>query len=63
LDRDSLPVDSTEIRILKQRDKIRFNSLLQGTDRRRLESQVRLEVLCDFTDETLEGEFTDEKLG
>jgi hypothetical protein len=56
-------MDSTEIRILKQRDEIRFNSLLQGTDRRRLESQVRLKVLCDLTDETLEGEFTDEKLG
>jgi hypothetical protein len=28
-----------------------------------LESQVRLEVLCNFTDQALEGQFADQKLG
>ena len=36
---------------------------LKSTDGRRLEAKVRLEVLGDFTDETLEGELSDQELG
>jgi len=40
---------------LKQGDEVSFNSFLQSTDGRRLESQVGLEVLSNFSDETLES--------
>ena len=36
---------------------------MESTDSRRLEAQVRLEVLGDLTNETLEGELSDEELG
>jgi hypothetical protein len=54
-------MNSTQIGILKQRNEISFNSLLQSANSTRLESQIGFKVLCDFTNETLEGEFADEK--
>jgi len=36
---------------------------LKSTDGGRLEAEVALEVLGDFTDKTLEGKLADEKLG
>ena len=39
----------------EQGDEVSLNSFLQSTDGRRLESQVGLEVLSDFSDETLES--------
>ena len=39
----------------KQGNEVSFNSFLQSTDSRRLEAQIRLEVLSDFTDKTLES--------
>jgi hypothetical protein len=36
---------------------------LKGADGGRLKAQVGLEVLCDFTDETLKGELADKELG
>lgn len=63
LDRDTLSVDGAQVGILKQRDEISLDGLLEGTDGGRLEAKIRLEVLSDLTDETLEGEFADEELG
>ena len=37
-------------------------SLLQSQDSRRLEAEVGLEILGDFTNEALEGELPDEEL-
>ena len=48
--------------VLKQADQISLDGLLESTDSRRLEAQVRLEVLGDLTNETLEGELSDEEL-
>jgi hypothetical protein len=56
-------MNSTQISILKQRNEIGFDSLLQSADSTGLESQIGFEVLCDFTNETLEGEFADEEFG
>jgi hypothetical protein len=39
----------------EQGDEVSFNSFLQGTDGARLESQVSLEILSDFSDETLKS--------
>jgi len=63
LDGDALGVDGAEVGVLEQRDEVSLNRLLEGADGRRLEAEVRLEVLGDLADETLEGELSDEELG
>jgi len=45
----------------KQGDKIGFDGFLQSADSARLESQICLEILSDFTNETLEGQFANEQ--
>ena len=52
---DTLHVDSTEVRVLEKRDKVCLSSLLKSADSRRLEVKVRLEILGDLVNETLEG--------
>jgi len=54
-------VDRRKIRVFKQRDKVCLGSLLQRHDGRRLESEVRLEVLSDLTDKSLEGQLPDQE--
>ena len=61
-DGDSLGMDGTQVSVFKQTNKIGLTSLLQGHDGRALEPEVSLEVLCNLTDKTLEGELTDEEL-
>ena len=56
-------MNSTQIRILKQTDKICLDGLLKGTNSTALESQIGLEILGNFPDETLEGELADQELG
>ena len=56
LDGDTLGVDGAEVGVLEERDEVSLNGLLESTDGGRLEAEVGLEVLGDFTDETLEGE-------
>jgi hypothetical protein len=56
-------VDSAQVGVLEEGDKVGLNGLLESTDSRALEAKVRLEVLSDLTDETLERELADQKLG
>lgn len=56
-------MDGAQVGILKEGDEVCLNGLLESTDGGRLEAEVRLEVLCDFTDQTLEGKLADEELG
>ena len=35
---------------------------MKGTNSRRLESEIRLEILSNLTNQTLEGELSDEEL-
>jgi hypothetical protein len=53
----------SQVGIFEERDKVCLSRLLEGHDSARLESEVGLEILCNFTDETLEGELSDEELG
>jgi hypothetical protein len=46
-----------------QRNKVCLNRLLKSTDSGRLEAKVRLEVLGDLANQTLEGKLSDEELG
>ena len=63
LDGDTLGVDGAKVGIFKEGDKVGFDRFLEGTDSGGLEAEVRLEVLGDFTDQTLEGELADQELG
>ncbi|KAF8415516.1 histone, partial [Boletus edulis BED1] len=67
LDGNTFGMDSCKVGILEQRDKVSLSSLLQCHHSRRLEAQVKqtthLEVLCNFTNETLERQLANEQLG
>ena len=56
-------MDGAEVGVLEERDEVSLNRLLESADGRRLEAEVRLEVLGDLTNQTLEGELADEELG
>jgi hypothetical protein len=62
LDGDTLGVDGAEVGVLEEGDEVRLDGLLESTDGGGLESEIRLEVLGNLTDQTLEGELSDEKL-
>ena len=46
-------MDGAQVGVLEQADQVGFGSLLQSEHCRRLEAEVRLEVLRDFTDQAL----------
>jgi hypothetical protein len=56
-------VNGAEVGVLKEADQVGLGSLLEGKDSTSLETQVVLEVLGNLTDETLERELADEKIG
>ena len=62
-DGDTLGVDGAKVGVLKERDEVSLNGFLEGTDGGRLEAEIALEVLGNLTDETLEWELADQKLG
>ena len=61
-DGHSLGVDGAQVGVLEQTDEVSLASLLQSHDGRGLEPQVSLEVLGDFSHQSLEGQFPDEEL-
>ena len=56
-------MDGAKVGIFEKRDEVGLDGLLKSTDGGRLEAEIGFEVLSDLTDETLEGELADEKLG
>jgi len=56
-------MDGTKVGVLKEGDEVSLNGLLESADGRRLEAEIALEVLGNFTDQTLEGELADQELG
>ena len=57
----TLGVDCAKVGVFKETDEVSFAGFLEGHDGRALESEISLEVLSDFTDQALEGQFSDEK--
>ena len=55
-------MDGAEVGVLEERDKVGLNGLLKSTDGGGLEAEIRLEVLSNLTDKTLEGQLTDQQL-
>lgn len=62
-DGDTLCMDSAQVGIFEQADKVRLCSFLQGKNCGALETKIRLEILRDFPHKTLERQFTDEQVG
>jgi hypothetical protein len=56
-------VDGTQVGVLEESHKVGLSGLLKGEDSGGLEAKVRLEVLGDLTDKTLEGSLTDQEIG
>ena len=61
-DGNSLGVDGAQVGVLEKTNHVGLGSLLEGKDGRGLESEVRLEVRGDFSNESLEWEFSNEEL-
>ena len=61
-DGDSLGVDGAQVGVLKETNQVGLASLLQSHNSAGLESEISLEVLGDFSDQTLEGQLADQKL-
>ena len=62
-DGDSLRVDGAEVGILEEGYEVGLGGLLESDDGGLLEAEVVLEILSDFSDESLERELAHEKLG
>lgn len=56
-------MDSAEVRVFKEADQIAFGCFLQSKHSGGLEAEISLVVRSDFPDESLEGKFSDEKIG
>ena len=56
-------MNSTQVGILKKTHKVRLTSLLKSQNGSGLKPQIRLEILSNLTNETLEGCLTDQKVG
>ena len=63
LDSDTLGVDGAQVGVFEEGDEVGLNGLLKSTDGGGLETEVGLEVLSNFTDQTLEGKLADQELG
>jgi len=59
----TLGVNGAQVCVLKQTDQVSFAGLLKGTDGCTLEPEISFEVLSNFSDQPLERQFADEKLG
>jgi len=59
---DTLGMDGAKVGVLEERDEVGLHGLLESTNGRRLKAKVRLEVLSNFTDQTLEGQLADQEL-
>ena len=61
-DGDTLGVDGAQVGVLEKADQVSFAGLLESHDGGALESEIGLEVLSDFSHQTLEWQLADEEL-
>ncbi len=62
-DGNSLGVDGAEVGVLEEADHVSFGGLLEGENGGGLETELVSVLRGDFTDESLEGELSNEELG
>lgn len=56
-------MERAEVGVLEEADEVSLGRLLEGKDGGGLEPEVGLEVLGDLSNQALEGDLADEKLG
>ena len=61
-DGDTLGVDGAQVGVFEETNEVSLGSFLKSHHGRGLEAKVSLEILNDFTNQTLEGELADEEL-
>jgi len=61
-DGDTLGMDGAQVGVLKQTHQVCLTGLLKSSNGSTLEAQISLEVLGDFSHQTLEGKLADEQL-
>ena len=61
-DGNSLGVDGAQVGVFEEGDKVSFSGFLEGKHGWALESELLLELVSDFSDESLEGKFSDEEV-
>ena len=61
-DGDSLGVDGAQVGVLEEGDEVGLGSLLEGKHGRALESEFLLELVGNLSDQSLEGELSDEEI-
>ena len=62
-DGNSSSMDGTEIGIFEETDEVSFGGFLESEDGGTLESEFVFEFSGDFSNESLEGEFSDQEIG
>ena len=62
-DGDPLGMDGAEIGVFEEADQVCFGGFLKSSNCCALESQVGLEILSDFSNQSLEGQLSDEQFG
>src|SRR6266550_4684174 len=62
-DSNTFGVDGTQVGVFEQTNKIGFRSLLEGGNRSTLETQISFVILSKFTNQTLEGQLTNQQFG
>lgn len=55
-------MNGSQVGVFKQSNQVGFAGLLQSSNGRALEAEIRLEVLSNLSNETLEGQLSDEEL-
>jgi histone H3 len=60
-DGHSLGVDGAKVAVFEETNQISFSSFLKGSNSRGLEAKICLVVLSDFTNKSLEGQFSDQQ--
>ena len=61
-DGDSLGVNGAQVGVFEEGDEVSLSSFLEGQNSGALESELLLELVSNFSDESLEGEFSDEEI-
>jgi len=61
-DGHTLSMDSTQVGVFKEADQVGLTGFLQSSNSSTLKTEICLEVLGNFSDQTLEGKLPDEQL-
>jgi hypothetical protein len=58
---DTLGMDGTQVGVFEKTNQVSLSGFLKSHDSAGLETQVSLEILSNLTNQTLEGQFADQK--